>query len=133
MFNYLLIGIGSAVGGVARYGVSRFFALLLGETFPWGTMAVNVTGSLTIGFFAALSDPDGRIIFGPEARQFILVGLCGGYTTFSTFSLQTFALIRNHDMTGAGLNILLSVLLCLGSVWVGSLLAAWANNTPILR
>lgn len=133
MLNYLVIGIGSALGGMARYGVSRVVAILLGETFPWGTMVVNVTGSLTIGFFAALSGPDSRMALAADIRQFILVGLCGGYTTFSTFSLQTFALIRAHDMVGAGLNIAFSVSLCLASVWLGAVLAALASEASFLR
>lgn len=131
MLTYLWIGIGSALGGMGRYGVSRFFALLVGETFPWGTMIVNITGCLVIGFFATLSGPDGRLIVPPDARQFVLVGLCGGYTTFSSFSLQTLALIRDGDMLEAGMNILLSVLLCLLSVWLGSVAAALVNQTKI--
>ena len=131
MLTYLWIGIGSALGGMARYGVSRFFAQLVGETFPWGTMVVNITGCLVIGFFATLSGPDGRLIVPPDARQFVLVGLCGGYTTFSSFSLQTLALMRDGDMLEAGMNILLSVLLCLISVWMGSVAAALVNQTKI--
>lgn len=128
MLTYLWIGLGGALGSMARYGASRYFALLVGETFPVGTLVVNVSGSLVIGLLAALSGPDGRVIINPDARQFMLVGLCGGYTTFSSFSLQTLALVREGDIFEAGVNIVLSVLLCLIAVWLGAALGAWLNT-----
>ena len=102
MLTYLWIAIGSALGGMARYGMSRAVALRFGETFPWGTLTVNILGSLVIGFVAALSGPDSRVMISPGARQFIMVGLCGSFTTFSSFSLQTLELIRNRDFAEAG-------------------------------
>lgn len=119
MLTYLWIAIGSALGGMARYGMSRAIALRFGETFPWGTLAVNVSGSFAIGLIAAISGPDSRMIISPTARQFMMVGLCGGFTTFSSFSLQTLELIRNRDFAEAGGNILLSVAACMAAVAIG--------------
>jgi CrcB protein len=126
--TYLWIAVGSAIGGVTRYGVSRMFAFWVGETFPWGTLVVNITGSFLIGILAGLTGPDSRLIVSPDFRQFLLVGLCGGYTTFSSFSLQTLALIREGDMIEAGANILLSVVLCLIFVWFGAIAASLINQ-----
>lgn len=128
MITYLWIALGGALGSMARYGVSRLFSFWIGETFPWGTLVVNVTGSFLIGLFAVLSGPDGRAMVAPDMRQFVLVGICGGYTTFSSFSLQTLALIRDGDMVEAGGNVLLSVVLCLVFVWLGSAAGALINR-----
>ncbi|HEU4959775.1 MAG TPA: fluoride efflux transporter CrcB [Sphingomonas sp.] len=128
MITYLWIALGGALGSMARYGVSRLFSFWIGETFPWGTLAVNVTGSFLIGAFAVLSGPDGRAMVAPDVRQFVLVGICGGYTTFSSFSLQTLSLIRDGDMAEAGSNVVLSVVLCLVFVWLGSIAGALINR-----
>lgn len=128
MLTYIWIGVGSALGGMARFAVSRGFAFWIGETFPWGTMTVNVTGSFIIGFLATISGPDGRLLVPPDLRQFLLVGFCGGYTTFSSFSLQTLALIREGDMLEAGANVVLSVALCMVAVWLGTVAAALLNR-----
>jgi fluoride exporter len=125
---YLWVMLGSALGGGARYWCSGFAADRFGDTFPWGTLIVNVVGSFVIGFFATLTGPDGRLLVRTEARQFVMVGLCGGYTTFSSFSLQTLNLIRDSDMGRAGANIALSVLLCLLAVWLGHLAASALNQ-----
>lgn len=127
MQNYFWIAIGSALGGMARYWCSGMVARLIGETFPWGTLAVNVVGSFVIGFFATLSGPDGRLLVSTTARQFVMVGICGGYTTFSSFSLQTLNLVRDGEWLYAGLNIGASVVLCLLSVWMGHILATHLN------
>jgi CrcB protein len=119
MLTYLWIAIGSALGGMARYACSRAVAVRYGETFPWGTLTVNVIGSVVIGFVAAVSAPEGRIIVSPTARNFLMVGLCGGFTTFSSFSLQTLELIRNRDFGEAFGNILLSVAACMAAVAIG--------------
>jgi CrcB protein len=124
---YLWIAIGSAIGGMARYWCSGVAARLFGETFPWGTLFVNVTGSFIIGFFATLTGPDGRIFAGSTARQFVMMGLLGGFTTFSSFSLQTLALAQDSQWLQAGGNIIGSVLLCLLAVWLGHLLALSLN------
>ena len=116
---YLLIMLGSALGGGARYWCSGFAATHFGETFPWGTLIVNVAGSFVIGFFATITGPDGRFLVGTEARQFVMVGFCGGFTTFSSFSLQTLNLVRDGEMARAGANTGLSFALCLLAVWLG--------------
>ena len=100
---------------------------MLGETFPWGTLLVNNTGSLIIGFFATLTGPDGRIFASSTVRQFVMIGLCGGYTTFSSFSLQTLNLANDGEWLQAGGNIIGSVVLCLLAVWLGHILAVSIN------
>jgi CrcB protein len=128
MITYLYVALGSALGGMARYWCSGFIANRLGEVFPWGTIFINIFGSFVIGFFATLSGPDSRYLINANIRQFVMVGVCGGYTTFSSFSLQTLNLIRNGEVAAAGANIGLSVLLCLLGVWLGHLAAASLNQ-----
>jgi fluoride exporter len=125
---YIWIMIGSALGGGARYWCSGAAAHHFGETFPWGTLIVNVVGSFVIGFFATLTDPDGRVFASTETRQFVMVGFCGGYTTFSSVSLQTLNMIRDGEMVRAGANIGLSFLLCMLAVWIGHAAAASLNQ-----
>nr|WP_255586854.1 fluoride efflux transporter CrcB [Hephaestia mangrovi] len=122
------IALGGAIGSMSRYGVSRIFTVWFGETFPWGTLVCNVTGSFIIGILSGLTGPDGRAMVSPDIRQFMLVGFCGGYTTFSSFSLQTLALIREGDMLEAGANIVMSVILCLVFVWLGVVAATLINQ-----
>ena len=86
---YFWIMLGSALGGAARYWFSGVVSNSIGETFPWGTMLVNISGSFVIGFFSTLTGPDGRLLVSTTARQFVMIGLCGGYTTFFSFSLQS--------------------------------------------
>lgn len=128
MVNYLFIGLGSALGGISRYWLSGFLAQRFGESFPVGTLVVNVTGSFLIGFFATLTGPDGRLLVGPTARNFFMAGICGGYTTFSSFSLQTLNLARDGEWLYAGLNAVLSLALCLVAVWLGHVLAQTFNR-----
>ena len=99
-----------------------------GDTFPWGTLIVNVLGSLVIGFFATFTGPDGRFLVGAEARVFVTVGLCGGYTTFSSFSLQTLALVRDGEIGRAAANVALSFVLCMAAVWLGHVSAGSLNQ-----
>jgi CrcB protein len=108
--------------------MSGLVARSFGETFPWGTVLVNVIGSFIIGMFATLTGPDGRLLIASETRQFVMVGLCGGYTTFSSFSLQTLNLVRDGEWLWAGANIVLSVVLCLAAVWLGHVGAAAINR-----
>ena len=122
------VALGGALGSVARYWCSGVIARAMGETFPWGTLIVNVSGSLVIGFIATVSGPDGRFLIPPEARQFMMVGILGGYTTFSSFSLQTLSLARDGEWLLAGANIVGSVVLCLIAVWVGHMLAVMINR-----
>ena len=128
MVTYFWIALGSALGGVARYWSSGFVATHIGETFPFGTLFVNVLGSFIIGFVATLSAPDGRWFIGSDARQFIMLGILGGYTTFSSFSLQTLSLVRDGEWWQAGANIVLSLVLCLVAVWLGHIAAAAVNQ-----
>ena len=127
MVAYFWIAVGSALGGVARYWCSGIAARLIGETFPWGTIIVNVLGSFIIGFFATLTGPDGRVFASTLTRQFVMIGLCGGFTTFSSFSLQTLNLANDGEWLQAGGNIVGSVVLCLFAVWLGHLLAVSIN------
>jgi CrcB protein len=124
---YLWIAAGSAIGGVGRYWLSGAVANAFGESFPWGTLIVNVSGSFVIGFIATISDPEGRLFLSSTARQFLTTGICGGYTTFSSFSIQTLSLLRDGQWAAAGANIAGSVFLCLLAVWLGHLAAASIN------
>jgi CrcB protein len=127
MQTYFWIAVGSALGGMARYWCSGMAARLIGETFPWGTLIVNIVGSIVIGFFFTVTGPDGRLFVSTTSRQFVMVGLCGGYTTFSSFSLQTLNLMHDGEWLYAGLNIGASVILCLFGVWLGHVAAASFN------
>lgn len=122
------VAVGSAIGGVARYWCSDLIAHLFGETFPWGTLIVNVVGSFLIGLIATVSGTDGRFIIPPEARQFLMVGILGGFTTFSSFSLQTLTLARDGQWLLVGANIVGSVVLCVVMVWAGHALAVLVNR-----
>lgn len=122
--SYLWIALGAALGGAARYWCYGAAVRLGAESFPWGTLFVNAAGSAFIGFFAAYTGPEGRALVRPELRAFVMTGVCGGFTTFSTFSLETLRLVQDRQWLYAGLNISLSLLLCLGGVWAGYELAA---------
>ena len=128
MFAYILIAVGGAMGSMARYWLSGAVAERVGETFPWGTIIVNITGSFVIGFFGTLTGPDGRVLVSTNARQFVMIWICGGYTTFSSFSLQTLTLAQDGEWLWAGGNVVLSVVLCLLAVWAGHVLAAMLNG-----
>jgi fluoride exporter len=127
MITYFWVAVGGALGTAARYWLSGLVAQSIGETFPWGTLIINVTGSFVIGFFAALTGPDGRLFVGSTTRQFVMTGICGGYTTFSSFSLQTLNLANNGEWLRAGSYIVVSVVFCLVAVWAGVLLAGTIN------
>jgi len=116
---YLAVAAGGAIGTLGRYWLSGVIADSFGQTFPWGTLVINVTGSFVIGFFGTLTGPDGRYFVNGTTRQFVMVGLCGGYTTFSSFSLQTLNLANDGEWLAAGGNIVGSVVLCLFFVWLG--------------
>jgi fluoride exporter len=126
--RYFWVMLGGALGTGARYWGSGLVARLVGETFPWGTLVINVSGSFVIGFFVALTGPDGRLFIGSTARQFVMIGFCGGYTTFSSFSLQTLNLLHDGEYVAAGGYIGLSVVLCLLAVWAGFVLATSINT-----
>ncbi len=128
MQAYVWVAVGSMLGGVARYWCSGLIAARVGETFPWGTLFVNVLGSSLIGALAALSEPESRLYLSPAARQLLMIGLLGGFTTFSSFSLQTLALIRDGEWLAAALNVAGSVFLCLLGVWGGYALGTGFNG-----
>ncbi len=120
MTMVLAIGAGGAIGSLLRYGMSLAVYQLLGRQFPWVTLSVNIVGSFIMGFlFIWLLE---RTHYGPELRAFLLIGLLGAFTTFSTFSVETLNLMEQGDMAKAGLNIILSVGLCLGGSFAGMLL-----------
>jgi len=123
MLDYILVMVGGALGTGARFWVSGVVAEHGGELFPLGTLVVNITGSFAIGAFAGFVDPEGVLLVSPRLRQFFMIGLCGGYTTFSSFSIQTLDLVRDGDWFKAGLNTLLSFACCLAAVWLGRFLA----------
>ncbi len=122
MFEIILVGLGSFVGGVLRYGLSSWtYKVLDSPWFPYGTLVVNSFGCLSIGFLAGMAEA--RAAFTPEIRLCIFVGFLGGFTTFSSFALETFALARDTQSIAALANIGLQLALGLGAVWVGSILS----------
>ena len=130
MSTYLWVALGGALGSVARYWMANAVAVLTGPRFPWGTIMINVLGSFLIGLVAYLTTPVGRVPISFDIRAFILVGICGGYTTFSSFSLQTLELARGGYWLQAGGTILLSVVLCLAAVWAGYAIGTVAGAHP---
>lgn len=116
---FLAVGLGGMLGSVARALVSIALLHLMGPGFAWGTLAVNVAGSFLIGLYATLTEPGGRIFTTPARRQFVLAGFCGGFTTFSIFSLETLLLAEQGAFGLAALNLGVSILLWLLAVWVG--------------
>jgi fluoride exporter len=123
MWNYILVGGGGAIGSVLRFWMADVIAKRFGHAFPWGTLFVNVSGSFAIGLFAGLTVPEGRWPVSPGGRAFFMAGICGGYTTFSAFSLQTLTLAQEKQWFSAAANAALNVVLCLAAVWLGHLVA----------
>jgi fluoride exporter len=127
---YLWVALGGALGSVSRYWINGLVSQKLDATLPWGTLVANVSGSFLIGVIGALTIPEGRMDTSSRlfATQFLMIGVCGGYTTFSSFSLQTLNLLRDREWLYAGSNVLLSVVLCLIAVWLGWLLGSTFNS-----
>jgi len=125
---YVWVAIGSALGGMARYWLTLAVAAATGLGFPWGTILINIVGSFVIGFFATLTGMEGRLGVPGDVRTFVITGLCGGFTTFSAFSLQTFELARDGRWPQALGNIALSLALCLLAVSLGYFAAAAING-----
>jgi CrcB protein len=119
----LVVALGSALGGVARVWGTVLVTRVAGDALPWGTLAVNLLGSLLIGLVAGLSGPEGRWMAHPLTKQFFLLGLFGGFTTFSAFSLQTVNLLRDGDVAKAAVYVGASAALCVLAAWLGHLLA----------
>ncbi len=120
MMQLISIAIGGATGALCRYGMSNGVYLLFGRGFPYGTMSVNVLGSVIMGSAYVLMVE--RMDVSPELRAGITIGLLGAFTTFSTFSIETLNLLESGEAAKAGLNILLSVSLCLTGCWLGMIL-----------
>ena len=123
MLDYFWVMIGGALGTGARFWLSGIVARHLGEFFPLGTLIVNLSGSLLLGFFVGLGNPDGGLLIAPRVGEVLMIGVCGGYTTFSSFTLQTLNLTEDGDWMKAGLNALLSFGGCIAAVWLGRICA----------
>jgi CrcB protein len=126
--TYGVVMLGGALGTGVRLWLSSYLAARFGETFPVGTLAVNILGCLVIGLYVGLTGPQGILIASPLARQFVAIGVLGGFTTFSSFGLQTFNLVGDGEWLRAGLNVILSVGACLGAVWIGVAMANAINQ-----
>lgn len=126
--TYLGVMLGGAIGTALRMLVSSALAGRYGETFPVGTMVVNISGCCVIGMVAGLTGPEGMFFTSPFVRQFIMIGILGGYTTFSSFGLQTITLLNDGEWLRASLNVILSVVLGLLAVRGGMILAAVINQ-----
>ena len=131
MLTYALIGLGGAIGSVARAWLGTLMVALTGPSFPWGTILINIIGSFVIGCFGTLTATDGRFAVPAEMRSFVMVGICGGFTTFSSFSLQTLDLLRDGRPGQALGNIVLSVALCLAGVAAGYSTALTARTSRL--
>ena len=125
--SYFFVALGGALGTVGRFFFSGLVAEKFGQTFPWGTLFVNVTGSFIIVFVSTLTDPEGRFLVAPNTRNFFLTGVCGGYTTFSSFSLQTLALAQEGEWLYAAGNCGASLAFCLVGAWLGHVAARLIN------
>jgi CrcB protein len=123
----LAVMIGGAIGSLARYLIS-VLALPISGSLPWGTILINAGGSFLIGLFGTLTLADGRYPASESARMFVMIGLCGGFTTFSSFSLQTLDLLRSGAVVRASANVVASVVLCVCAVAVGHLIATHFNR-----
>lgn len=126
--TYLWVALGGALGSIGRFYIASGMARLTGPQFPWGTIIINVVGSFVIGLIVTLTAPGGRFAASPDVRVFLMVGFCGGFTTFSSFSLQTLELLREGRAGAALINVALSVVVCVLAVavgyWAGLALAA---------
>jgi len=130
MIAYLWVALGGALGSVGRYWLNGIVSARFVESFPPGSLVINIAGSFIIGILAALTIPEGRMSSEGRAfaTQFMMIGICGGFTTFSSFSLQTLNLLREREWLYAGGNVVLSVVLCFIGVWLGYLVGSAANS-----
>jgi CrcB protein len=128
MFLYVAVSVGAVMGSVLRALASLAAMHWLGPEFPWGTLFVNIVGSFAIGFYATMAGPDGRIFAGTGQRQFVMTGVCGGFTTFSAFSLEAFLSLHAGKFAEAGLYVGVSVVTWLAATWFGHMLASRLNR-----
>jgi CrcB protein len=119
--TWLAVAAGGALGSIARFWLAAAMTALTGPRFPWGTLLINALGSFVIGLLAALTLTPARVVMHPDLRVFLMVGVCGGFTTFSAFSLQTLELLQAGDTMPAVGYILGSVAFCMAAVWCGGL------------
>jgi CrcB protein len=127
LMTCIYVMIGGALGSLARYAISAW-TLPISRDLPWGTIGINIAGSFIIGFFGTLTLAAGRFPVSENTRLLVMVGICGGFTTFSSFSLQTLDLIRSGAMARAGVNMVASVVLCVAAVALGHYIAAQLNQ-----
>jgi CrcB protein len=127
MALYGVVIVGGVVGSLLRWAIALLLPIPAGG-LPWATFVANASGCFAIGFYAALTGPDGRLCVGPHMRQFVMTGICGGYTTFSGFSLEMVGLFLSGDGRSAALYLLISVAGWLGAVWLGGVLASRLNK-----
>lgn len=121
--TYLGVMAGGAAGVGARLFLSNYIANQFGQSFPWGTLIVNVSGCFIIGLFSGITGPDGLFMTSPLVRQIVTIGILGGFTTFSAFSLQTISLLADGDFFYGAFNIVASLLFCLAGTWLGLAMA----------
>jgi CrcB protein len=120
--TYLAVMAGGAAGVGLRMFLSNWIANHFGHAFPWGTLLVNVSGCFIIGLFTGLTGPDGVLMATPLTRQVVTIGVLGGFTTYSSFSLQTIHLLAEGELLYGFGNIVLTLLLCLAGTWLGMIL-----------
>jgi len=120
--------LGGALGSAARLGLASLLAMRYGDAFPIGTLVVNVLGCFVIGLYGGLTGPQGALAASPLSRQFVMIGILGGFTTFSSFGLQTYDLVTNGQYFRGSLYVVLSVFVCLAAVWLGMGIASAINQ-----
>jgi CrcB protein len=125
--TYFIVALGGSIGSVVRYWLGDLGTTLLADSFPWGVLLVNVLGCFIIGFFSEATGPSGMLTVSAELRSFVIIGICGGFTTFSSFSLGTIALLTSGHWLNGLSNIILSVFLCLIGVTIGVELVRFTN------
>jgi len=125
LLTWIAVAAGGALGSMARFWMTGVISALTGPRFPYGTLLINASGSLVIGVVAGLTLTPARMGMHPDLRIFLMVGICGGFTTFSAFSLQTLELLQTGDVVPATLYVAGSVILCMLAVWLG-----WTVGRP---